>query len=242
MIMASTNETGHNKNVANFNAVYRILEEMGTLYHPTNAKLQLSNLSVIQENLQAAIADLNNKQPIYKNAVASRETAIAPLGKIMTKTLNYAKSLDISSIDKENVAVQAKKIRGDQKPKVINPETKETEGISTSQMSYDNRLANLSAFTSHLLSLSQYAPNEQEISIIELQALHSRLTNLSSAVNIAGNALITARKNRNDILYKDQANIIQLVRDIKAYLKSLGDTAKPYYTAVVKLKFSEADI
>jgi hypothetical protein len=35
----------------------------------------------------------------------------------MTKSLNYAKSLDISTTDKENINAQAKKIRGDQKPK-----------------------------------------------------------------------------------------------------------------------------
>lgn len=242
MIMASTNETGHNKNVANFNAVYHILEEMGPLYNPTNDKLQLSNLADFRNRLQVAVIELNNKQPVYKNAVASRETAIAPLGKLMTKALNYAKSLDISSTDKENIAKQAKKIRGDQKPKAVNPETKETEGISTSQMSYDSRLANLNAFTHQLSSLYQYAPNEPEISIPQLQTMHAELTELSNAVNVAGNALITARKNRNQILYKDQTNIIQLVRDIKAYVKSLGDTAKPYYSALVKLKFKEADI
>ena len=34
------NETGHSKNIANFNAVYQILEEMGALYNPSNAKIQ----------------------------------------------------------------------------------------------------------------------------------------------------------------------------------------------------------
>lgn len=242
MIMASNNETGHNKNVANFNAVYQILEEMGTLYNPTNSKLKLDNLADLRQTLQALITDLNSKQPLYKNAVASRETAIAPLSKLMTKALNYSKSLEISSTDKENIITQAKKIRGDQKPKSINPETKETEGISTSQMSYDNRIANLAAFTRQLASFPHYSPNEHEISLENLQNIYTELTTLSNAVNVAGNALITARKNRNQVLYKDQTNIIQIVRDIKAYVKSLGDTAKPYYNAMVKLKFKEADI
>jgi hypothetical protein len=35
-------------------------------------------------------------------------------------------------------------------------------------------------------------------------------------------------------------NVIQLIKDVKAYLKSLGDTGKPYYNAIVKLQFKEA--
>ncbi len=58
-------------------------------------------------------------------------------------------------------------------------------------------------------------------------------------VNSAGNALITARKNRNDILYFNDTNIIQLMREIKAYVKSLGTAGEPYYKALVKLKFTD---
>ena len=50
--MASTSETGHNKNVANFSTAYQILEEMGTLYNPSNAKIQLVNLYPIRTSLQ----------------------------------------------------------------------------------------------------------------------------------------------------------------------------------------------
>ena len=237
--MASTSETGHNKNVANFSTAYQILEEMNTLYNPSNSKIQLVNLDFVRSSLQITIAELNNNKPIYKNAVADRENAIAPLGKLMTKTLNYAKSIDISATDKENITAQAKKIRGDQKPKKVNPETIETDGISTSQMSYDSRIANLDTYINQLSSHPEYVPNETEIQITSLQTLQTNLITLSSAVNSAGNALITSRSNRNNILYNNNINVIQLIKDIKAYLKSLGDAGKPYYNAIVKLQFKD---
>ena len=237
--MASTSETGHNKNVANFSTAYQILEEMNTLYNPSNSKIQLVNLDFVRSSLQITIAELNNNKPIYKNAVADRENAIAPLGKLMTKTLNYAKSIDISATDKENITAQAKKIRGDQKPKKVNPETIETDGISTSQMSYDSRIANLDTYINQLSSHPEYVPNETEIQITSLQTLQTNLITLSSAVNSAGNALITSRSNRNNILYNNDINVIQLIKDIKAYLKSLGDAGKPYYNAIVKLQFKD---
>ena len=65
------------------------------------------------------------------------------------------------------------------------------------------------------------------------------MVTLSQAVNSAGNSLITARANRNSILYNNEVNVIQLIKDVKAYLKSLGDAGKPYYNAIVKLQFKE---
>ena len=106
-------------------------------------------------------------------------------------------------------------------------------------MSYDSRIANLETYTTQLASYSEYAPNETEIQIASLQTLHSSLVSLSQAVNSAGNALITARANRNNILYNNETNVIQLIKDIKSYLKSLGDAGKPYYNAIVKLQFKD---
>lgn len=237
--MASTSETGHNKNVSNFSSAYQIFEEMGGLYNPSNSNLTLSNLDPIKTSLAGAITVLNEKKPIYKNAVADREIEIAPLGKITTRALNFAKSLNISTTDKDNLQSQAKKIRGDVKAKIVNPDTAEGDAISTSQMSYDSRIANLDTYISQLESHPEYVPNETDIQIVSLRAYHQRLETLSTEVNSAGNALITARKNRNDILYNNTQNVIQIIKEIKAYLKSLGSAGEPYYKALVKLKFKD---
>ena len=163
--MASTSEVGHNKNVANLTSGILILEEMGTLYNPTNANIFLSNLNPIKTELNGTIAVLNEKKPIYKNAVAHREIIIEPLSKKTTQSLNYFKSLSVSATDKENVANQVKKIRGDKSPKKVNPETTESNAISTSQMSYDSRIANLDTYINQLASHPEYVPNETEIQI-----------------------------------------------------------------------------
>lgn len=233
----SVSETGHNKNIANFNTAIQILEEMNGLYNPTNPAITLTNLTPFKNQLATVTNELNNKKPIYKNAVALREERIEGLSKLITRTFNFAKSTGISETDKENLLSQAKKIRGASKSKNVNPETAETESISTAQLSYDSRIANLDTYINQLASYTTYIPNETELQINSLQTYQQELATLSSQVNSAGNALITARKNRNDILYKNETNIIQLIKDIKAYLKALGSSAEPYYKAITKLKF-----
>lgn len=237
--MASTSEVGHNKNAANFGAVYQVLDEMGALYNPTNTAIKLVNLAPVNTELALTITTLNQKTPLYKNAVADRETAIAPLSKLTTRTLNFAKSTAISAKDKEVLEGQVKKIRGDSKPKKLNPETAETDAISTAQLSYDSQIANLDIYTNQLASHPEYIPNENELQIVTLQNYHQSLKTMSAIVNETGNTIITARKDRNKILYFNPANVIQLVRAIKAYLKSLGDEGKPYYNAILKLKFRD---
>lgn len=235
----SVSETGHNKNVANFSKVYQILEEMDTLYNPSNPNITLVNLVPLRTQLQLVIKELNNKKPSYKNAVAGREEKIKGLNKLTTRTLNFAKSIAITDTDKENLISQAKKIRGDSKPKKINPDTAEKESISTAQLSYDSRIANLETYIEQLASHELYNPNEEILQIESLKNYHEELSTLSSKVNKAGNALLTARENRNALLYNDETNVIQLMKDIKSYLKALGDSGKPYYKAIVKLKFTD---
>lgn len=237
--MASTSETGHNKNVANFATAIQVLVEMGSLYNPTNPNLLLTNLNPVKSELGNTITFLNNKKPAYKNAVANREILIAQLPSRLTMSLNFAKSTEISKTDKENLSSQVKKMRGDKKAKVVNPDTAEGDSISTSQMSYDSRIANFDTYINQLSSFAEYSPNETVIKIAELQDYHQKLTNSSTAVNAAGNELITGRRNRNDILYNNQINVIQLIRDIKAYLKSLGSAAESYYKAITKLQFKD---
>lgn len=115
--MGSTSEVGHNKNVANFNAMALILEEMGTLYNPANANITLTKFEPIKASLALTMDSLNQKKPIYTNAVAERELRIDNMIKRSSRVLNAFKSLSVSEKDKRNAAALVKKIRGDNKTK-----------------------------------------------------------------------------------------------------------------------------
>ena len=228
-----------NKNVANFSTAYQILEEMGALYNPSNSNILLASLAPKKTNLVATIKVLDAQKPIYKNAVADREVEIAPMSKIATRSLNFSNSTAISEKDKENLQSQVKKIRGDKKIKDVNPETSESDAISTSQMSYDSRIANFNTFISQQASHPEYIPNENDLKITTLQSYHERLSTLSGLVNKSGIALITGRKNRNTLLYDGDSNVIRLIKEIKFYLKPLNESVLPYYKSLVNLKFKD---
>ncbi len=237
--MASTSEVGHNKNVANFNSLAQIIEEMGTLYNPSNSNITLVSLAPIQTTLTNAVSNFNETKPLYTNAVADREIATAKMSNKTSRILNSFKSLNVSKTDKDNAASLVKKIRGDNKPAKVNPNTADDKMISTSQMSYDSRIANFDGLISFVSSHPEYSPNETDIQIVNLKSYNQELKTLTRTVNEAGNTLITAKLERNKILYNNPENIIELSKEIKAYLKSLGEAGKPYYKAAVRLKFRD---
>lgn len=91
--MASTSEVGHNKNAANFNALAQILQEMGPLYNPSNANITLNNFTPIRTHLATTVDNLNEKKPVYTNAVVDREIAMAAMRMKTSRVLNFLSRL-----------------------------------------------------------------------------------------------------------------------------------------------------
>ena len=230
-------EVGHNKNVANFKSLFQILDEMGPLYNPANPSITLAELEPIKTVLDNVIEEFNAKNPLYKNAVALRQTNTKPLSKLTTRIINAFRASEASQANIENLESMARVIRG-MRSKKINPEKESSEGISTSRMSFDNRTANFDALISFLEANPNYQPNEIDIQIPALKQFNLMQKEQNANVNQTANQLLTAREARNKALYNDINGVVILVPKIKNYLKSLGESGKPYYKQIIRLKFS----
>jgi len=235
--MASKSEVGHKINVANFSAAYTILEEMGTMYNPTNTLITLESLDPIKDTLAQEMTTLDTKMATYRADVADKDNALDQMDKKATKTLNYFKSLNVPKNEIDNIAAQVRKIRGDKRKAPKNPEEGDDHTISDSQQSFDSKIANFNTLIAQLEAFPEYAPNEDEIKIVNLKAYTAQLDTYRETLRASGDQLLTARTARNNTLYYNQPNVLALVRAIKSYVKSLGAPAKPYYDALVRLKF-----
>lgn len=95
--MASTSETGHAKNVANFEKLVAETSALGETFNPSKATLKLTALNTQLATARAAIAAVNSAEPAYKNAVSARDAAFAPLGKLITRINNALKASDTTT-------------------------------------------------------------------------------------------------------------------------------------------------
>jgi hypothetical protein len=243
--MASTSETGHANNVANLESLITSITAYGTSYNPSKESIKLSALQNLLIASQNAIYGVNTALSAYSIAVNARETAFAPLGRLITRVNNALKASDSSTQIDESAQTIIRKLQGkragakltDEEKKTLEAEGKTTIQISVSQMSYDGRLANLDKLISFLSTVPQYTPNEEELKIESLKTLCNDLKTKNAHVVSTGIQLDNARNNRNEILYKPLTGLIDLASDAKTYLKSLFGATSPQYKQVSKLTF-----
>ncbi|TAL80133.1 MAG: hypothetical protein EPN88_01525 [Bacteroidetes bacterium] len=243
--MTSTSETGHAKNVANFDDLISFITGYGTAYNPTKASLKLPALQTLSTNAKNAIDSVNAAIPAYTNAVAAREVAFVPLNKLVTRVINALRATDTSSQIDESARTLIRKIQGrratakktDEEMKTIAATGNEVVEISSSQMSYDSRLDNLDKLIKLLASVDLYAPNEEELKVTTLGALYNDLKTKNSNVVKAGTPLSNVRISRNDILYKANTGLVDIALDTKSYIKSLYGATSPLFKQVSKLEF-----
>ena len=244
--MASTSETGHAKNVANFEKLIAETSAFGETFNPSKASLKLTALNTQLATAKAAIAAVNSAEPAYKNAVSARDAAFAPLGKLITRINNALKASDTTVQEDESALTLVRKLQGrratakktEDEKKALAAEGKEVVEISSSQMSFDSRLDNFDKLIKLLSSIPAYAPNEADLKVEALTALYNDLKAKNMAVINAETPLSTARIARNEVLYKQNTGIVDISVDVKNYVKSVFGATSPQYKLISNLKFT----
>ena len=245
--MASTTETGHAKNVANFDDLISFVTGYGTAFNPSKASIKLTALQTLSTSAKNAINAVNAALPAYSNAVAAREAAFEPLNKLITRVYNALKATDTTEQVDESAKTLVRKIQGtratakktDEEKAAEKAAGKETKEISSSQMSYDSRLDNFDKLIKFLSSVAAYAPNEADLKITALTALYTDLKAKNLAVINAETPLNNARIARNDVMYKDNVGLVDVATDVKTYIKSVYGATSPQYKTVSSLKFTK---
>jgi hypothetical protein len=241
-------ETGHAKNIANFDQLVSFAVSYGAAYNPSKASISLTALQTLSTNAKSVLEAVNAAMPVYSNAVAAREVAFLPLSELCTRVLNALKATDTTTQVDENARTLVRKIQGKKAtPKKTDEEKaeakangKEIKEISASQMSYDNRLDNFDKLIKLLSSVALYAPNEEELKTDTLIALYNNLKAKNTAVVNAATALSNARLSRNNILYKENTGLVDIAADTKNYIKSVYGANSPQFKQISKLTFKNS--
>ena len=72
--MASTSETGHAKNVTNFQDLIEFVTGYGATYNPSKNSLKLPQLISLKASAEGNLADVISKNTNYNNKVNERQT------------------------------------------------------------------------------------------------------------------------------------------------------------------------
>ena len=241
--MASTSETGHAKNLANFQELISFVVSYGAIYNPSKTSLKLSQLIALKDNADEKIANVIAKNTDYNNKINERQIAFAGLKQLSTRLFNALQTTDASEQLIKNAKSFNRKIQGQRAsakntmPLDLNNPIPKT--ISSSQQSYTQQVQHLAALVSVLNSEPTYSPNETDLQISTLITKQNDLITKNNDVATAYADISTARIERNSVLYNPESSIFDVASEVKKYIKSIYGATSPQFAQVKGLKFTK---
>ena len=245
--MASTSETGHAKNVANFEDLISFCTGYGTAYNPSKAAIQLPALNTLYSNAQNALAGLISSKIVFDNATNARQAAFEPLKKLATRIVNALDATEATDALLKDARTINSKIQGKRSGKLTKAdsgitadETVETaKTISVSQQSFDSLIENFAKLIELVSSEPSYTPNETELQVSTLTTtlgdLKAKNTEVVNSYTNYSNARIT----RDSILYATNNGLVDTALEVKKYVKSVFGATSPQFKQVSGLEFKK---
>jgi len=240
--MASISETGHAKNVANFQDLIAFVTGYGTSYSPNKAALKLPALNTLYTTSQSKLSDVTAKNTNFNNAVNARIKSFAGIRPLATRLVSALDATDATKEKLNNAKAFNKKLQGRRATASINPKDPNTPApatISSSQQSYDQMIQHFAGLISVLSSEPSYTPNEIDLKIATLTAKQAELNARNSEVSTNYTAVSNARIDRNKTLYNTDTGLVDIAAEVKKYIKSVYGASSPEFAQVKAIEFKK---
>ena len=109
--------------------------------------------------------------------------------------------------------------------------------VSSSQMSFDNRIVNFDRLIQLLITIPEYAPNETDLKTASLTTYWQSLQTSNATAGEAETNLENARIARNEVLYLPSAGLVDVASAVKLYVKSVFGATSAQFKQVSALTF-----
>ncbi len=240
--MASTSETGHIKNIANFEDLIAYCQSYGPTYNPSNPLLTIAQLQATYNAAQSVINEFKTQKTSFDNAVNLRRNAFEDLKPLSTRIVNALIASGASKLTIDDAKGVNKKVQGIRSKKPKTATTEDTDAtmpktISTAQLSYDRLKDHLANMIPILEQAKEYSPNENDLQIPQLQARLTALETSKSAWISAHTTYSNAIRDRNNLLYHPDTGITTIAQKVKVYVKSIFGSNSYQYKQVRMLGF-----
>lgn len=258
--MASTSETGHAINVANFEDLISYCIGYGGSYNPVKLALQIAAMQGLRTTAQGNIQAVNAFAVALINVINVRQLAFEPLKALATRIVNALDATNATDELVKDAKTINRKIQGARKTTATTPTTPTPPAppappvpptgtgpvpvpptpaqISVSQQSYDSLLENFNKLILLVASEPSYTPNEVDLQVASLTTLAASLAVANTAVIDATTNLSNARITRNNTLYAKTTGLYDIQLDVKKYVKSVFGASSQQYKQVRGIKFT----
>ncbi len=245
--MPSTSETGHAKNVANFEDLISFCTAYGAAYNPSKDSLTIIKLKELETASKQTLQQVKTNKTSFDIATNARQTAFKDLKPLATKIVNAlavsgASTLSLADAKTVNRKIQGAKANASAKianaPTDPNAPSVSDKTISTSQQSYDSIIDHFTKIIETVSQETNYKPNETELKTATLQTKLISLKTANTALINGYTNWSNARISRNITLYNPLTGLVQTALDVKKYVKSVFGATSPQFKQVSGLEFT----
>ena len=239
------NETGHARNVANFQELVMVAKTMGNAYNPVALSIQIANLDELVKQLQVNLQVVNEKNGVYRDKIYNRQTSYEQMSELAMRIVNTVVGLGLDAKILAQTKSTLAKIRGGGKKKkaeaTASGETP-AKTNSVSQMSFDQRKNNFDVLVNLVSAQANYKPNKEDMQVSSLQTYLDSLKNLNEEANQAEQDLTIARQQRDRLLYTENTGAMTLAQQIKGYVKGDFGVKSAEFERVKGIRFNSIKI
>ncbi len=241
MIMPSTSEVGHARNVANLQKLTQQVS-VYTLYNPPIPNLTVANLQGLYDTANAKLVEVEDKRNANKNAIAMRQTAFENLKTTCTRIINRLEILGLLQGTLDQAKSLNRSIQGSRKKRSVSAKTDDEQPstnnpISTSRQSFTQQAENFGILLQLLATIPNYDPDEDELKLTNLNTYKDSLINATQFVDQTEAELNIKLIERDQILYAEETGLYSIAQNVKKYVKSLYGATSPEYAMISPITF-----
>ena len=240
--MASTSETGHNKNVTNLETLIIRCEGLGGAYNPSNSQITIPSLTAFYQEAKQLVKEVKTTEAPFNEVEGRRKLVFKPLKPTGTKFLNALKGANAPSsvvADAETINRKLQGKRADNSPTDTPIGEIPKDKVSVSQQSYEMQVDHFEKLIEVGTIEPSYNPNEVPLKIATLNAYKDELFAINTEVKTKYVPYSNALKNRNAKLYNPETGIVSVTQQVKNYVKSAFGATSPEYKSISKLVFKD---
>lgn len=234
----SVSETGHAKNIANFETEIAFCIGYGTIYNPVNPNLKISNLQSKWEKAKLKLKAVKDTKEPFDSVTGARQIIFKPLKPLTTRVINALIAANAPATVVKDARTIIRKING-KRASQVKEDTTNINTISVSQQSYDRLVDSLEELIILVQTETLYNPNEEELKITALQIVLDELTTANTNVKNTYVSYSNAMIERDIELYEEETGMVYLAFEVKTYVKSLFGATSPQYRQISGLLFKK---
>ncbi|MFN8291880.1 MAG: hypothetical protein U0U70_16600 [Chitinophagaceae bacterium] len=241
--MSSYSEASHANNVAAFEELIARCAGYGAAYNPSRQNLQVTGLTVMQENVKQILTGLKLSEAEFFDARNTRIIAIRQLKDRSRKIVNVLAAMGASPETRNDARFLLRKIDGRRSSpgsagaEKDDPNAPQPRINSSSQTGFDNLLSHFGRLIALVQVEKTYQPNEPEL---QINNLANQLADWQAINNLVVNretALENRRQERDRLMYLGPDCMGVLFYDVKKYVKGIFGPGSPEYKQISGLRF-----